>query len=112
MGLEEAIRIDGTGFGMAFLEMAEDLHPLDLMADGCGVLVKLEQGAIGGPVIAEIHADLSLGYMGIWSFDMTPEEVADVWPADEVFVVAEYNAPTSVSIRQPKAIIYQQNRGT
>lgn len=106
MGLDEAIHIRGTGFGMVFLEMLEDLDPIDLIAGDCDISLKLERGSIGGPVIATLAADLSLGDMGLWSVELDPEDDAEIWPLDVVYAVAEYTTPAMVKIRQAKAIIH------
>lgn len=104
--MDEASHIRGTGFGMTFLEMMEDLHPIDLVAGGCSISVRLERGGTGGPVIAVIPADMTHAAMGIWSFDISAAVDAEIWPDDVVSVVAEYSTPHPIKIRQAKALIH------
>lgn len=90
---------------MAFCELSEDLYVID-MADGeSTVSVKLEQGGVGGPVLADVAADLTYRDMGVWFIEVPAEQTAE-WPLDVIAVVAEYQPPTGALIRETKALIH------
>lgn len=103
--MDEAIHMRGTDFGMVFCDLSEDLFVIDMAEGECSVVAILQQGGIGGPVLAEVDADITYRDMGVWSFDVPAAETAD-WPDDVIVVVAEYRPDNAPAFREPKALIH------